>query len=268
MQHKPTHKLLCWQNQGEEDSTLYGVDTQKTNWTARWGIFEDIFVLKLGIQNWRRGSQRAAKAAASPRLALPCSPGSGWGIALATQLHAGACQPRGGTPCLTHWLAKDPGNHHHNPVCGQQPLQLLSTLSSLPQLKQDLHIAAAVNSAQFMNARSIHIWFKDWKHYVMCMLWHRPGLRQYWIFKEQLHWLQAKDVMWQGKLSCFSLYGGGIQHTTICSTQVDGSSPLRSDQQSFFVIFLLCLASVKTIITAFTILEPSIYKIAHPFPVL
>ena len=124
MQHKPsepTHKLLCWQSQGEEDITLCRVDTKKMNSDVE-GYLRILLLPKLGSQNWRAGSQRAAKAAASPRLALPCNPGLGWGRAPATRLHAGACQPKGETLCLACRLEKDPRNHHHTAVRGELPL--------------------------------------------------------------------------------------------------------------------------------------------------
>lgn len=155
MQHKPSqplHKLLCWQRQGEEDIALRGVDTKKTR-TVRWGrIFEDIFVAEAKKAELEGRLLEDSKAAACPRAALPSSPGSER-RAPATRLHAGARQPGGETPCLTHQVAKDSGSHHHTTATAA----VATSISTFPRLKRDLPVAAALSSAQFTNPRSTQI---------------------------------------------------------------------------------------------------------------
>lgn len=62
---EPTHKLLCWQSQGEEDITLCGVDTK--NEQQGRGIFEDIFVVEAGKPELEGRLPEGSKGGAKPQ---------------------------------------------------------------------------------------------------------------------------------------------------------------------------------------------------------
>lgn len=77
---EPTHKLLCWQNQREEDIMLCGVDTHAQKKEQRGGgIFEDIFVAEAGKPELEGRLSEGSKGSGKPQAGTALQPWIGTG---------------------------------------------------------------------------------------------------------------------------------------------------------------------------------------------